>query len=101
MKFRKKPVVVEAFRFGYDDPPRWARTAQIKGRMTPFSQDGGRFRWCEIETPEGTLRAEVGDWIIRGVAGDLYPCKPEIFAQTYEAVDTEMGGTNDGRKNLK
>jgi hypothetical protein len=40
-----------------------------------------------IETLEGVMRAEVGDWIIRGVKGEFYPCKPDIFAATYEPVD--------------
>jgi hypothetical protein len=38
----------------------------------------------EIDTLEGTMRGEVGDWIIKGVKGELYPCKPDVFATTYE-----------------
>jgi len=43
----------------------------------------------EIATLEGVMRADVGDWIIRGVAGEFYPCKPDIFAATYEPVEVE------------
>lgn len=88
MQYRKKPVVIEAFRFGMDAWPQWAR-------LNPgISQYGGEKRennWLKITTPEGTLRAEWGDWIIRGIAGELYPCKPDIFAATYEAVAEETG----------
>ena len=40
-----------------------------------------------VSTLEGTMRADVGDWIIKGVKGELYPCKPDIFQQTYDPVD--------------
>lgn len=60
MKFRKKPVVVEAF--------------QTDKEMN-------------IETLEGTMHAEIGDWIITGVNGEQYPCKPDIFEKTYERVE--------------
>lgn len=42
---------------------------------------------AHISTLEGVMRADVGDWIIRGVKGERYPCKPDIFAATYEAVE--------------
>ena len=86
-KFRKKPVVIEAFQYGVDDPPRWAREAETKGTVVFFSQHGGVVRWCEIETLEGRHRAELGDYIIQGVQGEIYPCKPDIFAATYEETD--------------
>jgi hypothetical protein len=89
MKFRKKPVVFEAYRFGFDDPPVWAKRAAQKGILTEMSQYGGEQHWCEIETLEGTMRAEVGDYIIRGVKGELYPCKPDVFAATYEPVEED------------
>lgn len=59
-KFRKKPVVVEAYQ---------TNTEQI------------------IHTLEGDMKAEPGDWIITGVNGEQYPCKPDIFEKTYEKVD--------------
>lgn len=69
MKYRKKPVVIEAFKLNarglvYNDPA-----------------------WCEIKTLEGTMIARAGDYIIRGVNGGIYPCKPDIFEKTYEAIE--------------
>ena len=87
MKFRKKPVVIEAYRFGHDERPLWAKKAAQQGILTDFSQYGGRERWCEIKTPEGTMRGDIGDYIIQGVKGEFYPCKPDIFDATYERVD--------------
>jgi hypothetical protein len=78
--YRKRPVVVEARLFDpaadYDealDVVRWCH-----GRVT----DAG----CEIDTLEGVMLASPGDYIIMGVAGEFYPCKPDIFRQTYEAM---------------
>jgi hypothetical protein len=82
MKFRKKLVVIEAVQWTGDlDALRaWCEP------LGPFP--GGLVDGAlTIETLEGEHRASVGDWIIRGVAGEFYPCKPDIFAATYEAVD--------------
>jgi hypothetical protein len=81
LKFRKKQVDVEAFRWGVDDPPAWFQDAISKGKV---ELDGS---WAVIETLEGKMRAEKGDWVIRGVQGELYPCKPDIFQQSYEAAE--------------
>ena len=90
MRFRKKPVVIEAMKV----PPKWkgktiphdiAGLALWLGPGGPWrmTRDGG----IDILTREGTMHASIGDWIIKGVMGEFYPCKPEIFAATYEAVD--------------
>lgn len=94
-KYRKKPVVVEAFQYDgeliYSNGewycPDWARDAFQNGTMYFDSLD------CEeppvelfIDTLEGKHHVSVGDFIIRGVYGELYPCKPDIFAKTYEFV---------------
>lgn len=87
-KFRKKPVVIEAFRFGVDAPDRWFKDAVDAGHakvVTPVPGDGDQY--AALITLEGTMTAYRGDWIIRGVKGELYPCKPDIFAATYEAVE--------------
>ena len=60
MKFRKKPVIIEAYQIDKE---------------------------FDIETLEGTMHASVGDYIITGVNGERYPCKPDIFEKTYERVD--------------
>lgn len=90
-EFRKKPVVISAIQF-------------VKNRAYPAGTnlqavmdfiggvEGERFVTrppgvLGIVTLEGTMAAEPGDWIIRGVQGEFYPCKPDIFAATYEAVE--------------
>lgn len=86
-KFRKKPVVIEAVQFqNRIDCPPWLGEAIQK----QAEEVGGVFRIGDelhIFTLEGTMVAQFGDWIVRGVKGELYPCKPDIFAATYEAVD--------------
>jgi len=87
-RFRKKPVVVEAFRWtggpDQEEDPVWAVEAIKAGRMY---YQGGPEPYMTIETSEGTMRANVGDWIIRGVEGELYPCRPSVFEATYEPVE--------------
>lgn len=86
MKYRKKPVVIEAFRLGEEWPDWWA-DAVSANRVTTHNNDG-RYRggpdYALIKTLEGTMRAEFNDWIIRGVKGEIYPCKPDIFEATYD-----------------
>lgn len=91
MKFKKKPVVIEAVqiskRMDLTSPDWWAAAVQanqvILHGMGKMTRD---VPWVEIRTLEGVMRGDAGDWIIRGVQGELYPCKPDIFAATYEAV---------------
>lgn len=87
-KYKKKPVEVEAFKFGVDNMPDWFMdkitdktvTLHYMGKLYP--QEG----YCEIKTLEGVMLGNIDDYIIRGVQGELYPCKPDIFEQTYEEV---------------
>jgi hypothetical protein len=83
-KFRKKPVVIEAVRF---DGTNAQAVAEWVGEEQDGWTYGDRCDYYEIETLEGTMTASPGDWIIRGVQGEFYPCKPDIFADTYEAVE--------------
>lgn len=92
-KFRKRPVVIEAFRLGIDSIPDWFmdkvtdRTVTLlsdRPISSPFDHDHKTM--ADIETLEGTHRANHGDYIIKGVKGELYPCKPDIFEMTYEEV---------------
>lgn len=84
MKYRKKPVVVDAFRWtgGPDqtEDPEWI-IEQIRAGNVAFVVGA-----MIIKTLEGTMRAEAGDYIIRGIKGEIYPCKPDIFEATYEPV---------------
>lgn len=90
--FRKKPVVIEAVqiskRMDILSPDWWADAIRENRVVThgfgKFTRDEP---WAEIHTLEGVMRADKGDWIIRGVKGEIYPCKPDIFAATYEAAD--------------
>ena len=84
-KYRKKPVVIEAEQFTGDGIP--AMCAQ-DGHVQFFESSDGLHTWLQIETLEGSMTAAVGDFIIRGVQGEMYPCKPDIFAATYEEVTT-------------
>lgn len=83
-KFRKKPVFIEAMQFTEDAKNRvfnWVTCT----RVADFDSAGKPT--LRIATLEGEMTATIGDWIIRGVKGEFYPCKPDIFAETYEAVD--------------
>lgn len=81
MKYRKKPVEIEAYQLGGDEPdPVWLTDAVLGGIVTAV--DGEVY----IKTLEGVHHASDGDFIIRGVKGELYPCKPDIFKLTYEEV---------------
>jgi hypothetical protein len=87
-KYRKKPVVIEAW--------KWDET------RTMFDKIGCKLMSCSghaempdmmtnlrIETLEGTMHVNKGDFIIKGVAGEFYPCKPDIFEKTYEEVESK------------
>lgn len=88
MKYRKKPVAIEAFKYdgdlkGSDGKyyvPDWAVSAFENGIMHYVSDDGEKTPIeLYIDTLEGTHHVSVGDYVIRGVKGELYPCKPDIF----------------------
>lgn len=88
-KFRKKPVVIEAVQFGPDRGSMsgtfsWARKHANGRAVNDGFDEKGYF--LLITTLEGVHRADEGDWIIQGVKGELYPCKPDIFEATYEPV---------------
>lgn len=80
--YRKKPVVIEALHYtGNVD----ALEAFVGRQLVWDNPRGGSVRPF-ISTLEGEMEVSDGDWIIKGVAGEFYPCKPDIFEQTYEAV---------------
>ena len=81
MKFRKKPVVINAWKI--EPAIQEGELAQyVVARKLRYCEDGSVL----IATLEGTMQGFPGDWIIRGVKGEIYPCKPDIFEATYEAV---------------
>ena len=82
-KFRKKPIVIEAMRF--------AGFGNLSAELEDFlmctwnrKEDGCLY----IQTLEGEMKADIGAWIIRGVSGEFYPCKPHVFEATYESLYT-------------
>src|SRR6476660_3691874 len=79
-KYRKKPVVIEAMQFTNEDKDRCG--CFVTCNWTAVFKDGKPA--MEIQTLEGMTVATLGDWIIKGVKGEFYPCKPDIFEATYE-----------------
>lgn len=98
-RFRKRPVVIEAVQWhkpgDHPEVQRFLDTPEGVMGWTKQLADawGEKFasEFYGIETLEGTMRVSVGDWIIRGVQGEFYPCKPDIFAATYEPADAAEG----------
>ena len=98
--FRKKPVVIEAMRNDGTWPPviDWLDTLAGGEIHIPFGHRPAITRNADgslnIETLEGAMRANVGDYVICGVKGEFYPCKPDIFEATYEPSDNLEENTN-------
>jgi len=80
MKYRKKPVVIEAVQWTGENA---VKISSFIGGHEFWHKDGR----LSIDTLEGMMRADKGDYIIKGVEGEFYPCKPDIFKKTYEAVE--------------
>lgn len=79
MRFTKKPVTIEAIQWlgdNADEILNFCPTAIVTSDT-----------YVDIPTLEGAMQAQIGDWIIKGVKGEFYPCKPDIFALTYEAEE--------------
>ena len=91
-KYRKKPVVIESFKWTADihqtEDPEWIIEAIRRGEVYFVDEQTPNVKLA-IRTLEGTMTADRGDWIIRGVKGEIYPRKPDIFEKTYELVDED------------
>ena len=105
MKFRKKPVIIEAIRVTaadynpslpiqrawdgcpFTEIPSWLAKALDDGILVPHNRGSTDYASWDIKTLEGTMSAGPGDWIIQGVKGEVYSCKPDIFNATYEPVE--------------
>lgn len=89
MKYQKKPIVIEAFKWtgGPDqtEDPVWIVDAIKRGDVT-FDKDTDSTPNMLIKTLEGIMVANVGDYIIQGIKGELYPCKADIFEASYDRV---------------
>jgi len=93
-KYRKKPIVIDAVQWRGDNLEEiiaftgWHESASSKWTWEQYEKivnDEG----LKIFTLEGTMMAEIGDWIIKGIKGEVYPCKQDIFEMTYEPVEVE------------
>ena len=108
LKFRKKPLVIEAFQMTEErrtnnaDWPNWLHEAWMLDREAPGSlyptEEGTGDGRLSIGTLEGQHLVSWGDWIIQGVHGELYPCKPDIFAKTYEPAEASPASAPEGWK---
>jgi len=83
-RYRKKPVVIEAVQLLPENSDMLYKHYKTTSKQWGYLDNGKLY--CDINTLEGTMRAEEGDWIIKGVKGEFYPCKPDIFEATYEEV---------------
>lgn len=89
MKYRKKPVIIEAIQFE-DNSDRIIEIHEFMGGDTiRVNYEDKDNPYLKIETLEGIMKASVGDYIIKGVNEEFYPCKPDIFEKTYERVIDE------------
>lgn len=84
--YRKKPVVIQAIQF-FDQPEELINIQEFMGDidLTIDYKDINDPK-LKIETLEGVMNASLGDWIIKGINGEFYPCKPDIFERTYESA---------------
>ena len=86
-KYQKKPIIVEAVQWDgneyIEDLVNWCD--RRNGRVLGWYGDGTKT--LRIETLEGPLRVIPGDWIIKGIKGEFYPCKPDVFEATYQEVE--------------
>ena len=87
MKYKKKPVVIEAIQWVGDN---LNEIESFVGENMLSDNDG-----IEICTLEGNMKASKGDYIIKGIKGEFYPCKPDIFDATYEIVEEDGGKINE------
>jgi hypothetical protein len=83
VRFRKKPLVIEAMQW----TDNWDEVRSFLGSAAYPDATG-----LSIQTPEGALHVSHYDWIIKGIKGEFYPCRPDIFAETYECVLSDCDG---------
>jgi hypothetical protein len=87
--FRKKPVIIQACQISDNtekEIEKWSNNAVFASPVLEPSEDNPKGIYWQIKTLEGVMIAVPGDWIIKGVDGEFYPCKPNIFEKTYERI---------------
>lgn len=85
MKYRKRPIEIEAIQFTRSSFLTLEKFTDNKIKILMEKHPNGRV-WAEIETLEGTMTAELNDYIIKGIEGEFYSCKPDIFEKSYEMI---------------
>lgn len=94
-RYRKKPVVIEAMQWTGDNFVEIDNFITVEHRTYP------KAGLVEIPTLEGVMEAEVGDFIIKGIKGEFYPCKPDIFEETYDLVEDKPSLINNITFNIE
>ena len=92
MKYRKKPIPVEAIKMGkegFEETPEWFIKALSTSKVYYRNYFGSNFIKCgfRVQTLEGNMDGNIGDYLVRGVKGELYPCRGGIFEMIYEKVE--------------
>jgi hypothetical protein len=88
-KYRKKPVIIEAIKWtgnNYEEVRDFTNNKVMYYQWFQYNESGINEKLLTIETLEGKMEASIGDFIIKGVKGEFYPCKPDIFEMTYESI---------------
>lgn len=93
-KFRKKPIVIEAIQFTGSNCYELSKWDKFFESLEHLQLA----KFLTIQTLEGVHHADVGDWIIRGIKGELYPCKPDIFAATYEPTEPNDENVEEAKR---
>lgn len=89
LKFREKPMIIEALQWTGNNAEDILNFAFERGQHGPAIIHNPLTQQIEIATLEGKMSAHIDDWIIIGVVGECYPCKPDIFLKTYERINED------------
>lgn len=87
MKYRKKPVVIEAVQVEPENINELMKLSNGGSRDATYHWNDGRLHHIVVKTLEGSMVANMHDYLIKGISNELYPCKPDIFEKTYESAD--------------
>jgi hypothetical protein len=98
MEYKKKPIVIQSFKYGIEPIPDWFMDKVTSNEIITYVgtdiRDSSEY-YCEIKTLEGIMRGNCGDYIIKGIKGEIYACKPDIFEMTYELASTSFTISDD------
>lgn len=86
-KYRKKPIVIESVQVLPENINELNTLTNGGSRDATYYWEEGKLDHIVVNTLEGSMTANIGDYLIKGISGELYPCKPDIFEKTYELAD--------------